>query len=894
MSNKLDACLLDIKNKSGKDLEKETQKELLDKISASINEFAVNGKTPTPAEILLNAQQKLQDAHYNKLKTAALNSASYFDNFNYIKTNYADRPGIGIATLFKDINADRQGARAGIYALENGLKQKYITSVNARLVEKDLLKLATSGTVEKEITEAVHGLNSGKDISHLPSEARDIAKILNDALDAARLEANKYGANIGKLDGYVQAQTHDQHKIGKAGGHTYGSAEAKAAWIKDIIDIGLDVKKTLGGASPEDALKILGSLYDQFANGYHLKFGEEADVSGRGLSSTAKKMSQDRKIYFNDWEATYNYNQKYGSEPTVYGGILSTLSSMSRNNAIMAKLGPSGILNLDKLSGELEKHFHELGEPSKVVEIKKNVDEIKRVIWPEMSGLNSIPVNALSADIGGMTRKSFEVGMLGGSMISSIPDATMAASAVSQFTTRDRKAFFGAINGLIKEVFNGLDKKESQQVASILGVYVDHVNPNSGVDASMKGKIGKASEIYYKLNLLTPWTQKVKLATAKYVSHAQALNIGKEFSKLPEGMQAGLRQFGITESEWGVVGKSQLFKDSQGREYINVKSFKDIELKCADSIGGVKEKINSINALDTIDADKKLKLIDTVRKDALDSLENKYTSMINEVAAIGATEPGVIEKAYMYGGTRRGTFLGEAVRSVAQFKSFTVSGMRKHLFRELQGYSTDIKSPGQALKDMVMGKDKQALAGFSSMIASGTVMGVLANSLKDITKGLEPRYPDDPVEFGKIMADGLVRSGGLGFYGDFLFGQVLENRQGQDPLTALLGPTAGFVSDTFKLAGSLKTSAVDGENFSKAQAIKYFKSYTPGVNTLNNHFATSYLANRLIFNKIQEGLNPGYLRKYEKSLKTNADKEFIRIESMGIDLSPSNDNIFNN
>jgi len=79
------------------------------------------------------------------------------------------------------------------------------------------------------------------------------------------------------------------------------------------------------------------------------------------------------------------------------------------------------------------------------------------------------------------------------------------------------------------------------------------------------------------------------------------------------------------------------------------------------------------------------------------------------------------------------------------------------------------------------------------------MMGYLANATKDILKGKEPMdvFDDETFIDKSTLLRAFTQGGGLGIYGDFIFGEF--NRYGQSPLETFAGPSLGTAGDVLKL-----------------------------------------------------------------------------------------------
>ena len=124
--------------------------------------------------------------------------------------------------------------------------------------------------------------------------------------------------------------------------------------------------------------------------------------------------------------------------------------------------------------------------------------------------------------------------------------------------------------------------------------------------------------------------------------------------------------------------------------------------------------------------------------------------------------------------------------------------------------------------------------------------------------------------------EGIAQGGGLGLYGDFLFGQ--KSRWGGDALTEFLGPTYSMVSQgAGAVIGDLQTALEGGtppkgwQREISSQALDFGKRNAPMVNLWYARGLMDYL----FLHSLQETINPGYLRRYEAQLAKDQGVKFI-------------------
>jgi hypothetical protein len=228
--------------------------------------------------------------------------------------------------------------------------------------------------------------------------------------------------------------------------------------------------------------------------------------------------------------------------------------------------------------------------------------------------------------------------------------------------------------------------------------------------------------------------------------------------------------------------------------------------------------------------------------------------IISEVDA-GVLTPGARERAIMNRGYRPDSSAGIAYRLFFQFKSFGITVVSKALGRHMYGYGA--KNWREAVTS---GKSMQGLA---HTIVATSVLGYFSLQLKELAKGREPR-PNTPETFLAAMAQG----GGLGIYGDFLFGEV--NRFGGSFLETVMGPGFNTLSDAADLLMRTRDVILTGEDDARAEAIRFLKGNVPFANLFYTQQALDYL----VWYQLQETVNPGYLRRMERRTERENDQTF--------------------
>lgn len=226
----------------------------------------------------------------------------------------------------------------------------------------------------------------------------------------------------------------------------------------------------------------------------------------------------------------------------------------------------------------------------------------------------------------------------------------------------------------------------------------------------------------------------------------------------------------------------------------------------------------------------------------------KLLAVISEETDVAIIQPGARERVQLTAGTQAGTGAGEIVRSMILFKSFPYAVIKRPLERALNGYG-GVRRYGAV----------------ASMLVFTTMAGILTNWVRDLLNGKDPRTINPTSEIGfKNVMSGALTGGALGLYSDFLFA---ESRPGGNGLIdTLAGPIAGDAAslwtNTYGAARDMAQQSLTGEDVDspfEPSFVNAVRGMVPG----QNFWVTKAASDRILFNQLQEMLDPGYLDRMQ-------------------------------
>lgn len=753
----------------------------------------------------------------------------------FVREQFADRPDLGVESFLVGTNLARQGTRLSVAAEQKALGDAYIGGMLADLDRADLTAILARGDSDQDIADALWRVGRDLDTKDLNPQVVEIARVIQRYQEGARIDANRAGANIGNLPGYVARQSHDSEKIGSAGFDK---------WAEEILPR-LDATTFREGGDPMTFLK---GVYDGLVSGDHLKSPTGQQPNGfRGPANLAKKLSQERVLHFKDGVAWHEYNQLFGTG-NLREAVLRGLDLSGQNTALMRRLGTNPEANLNMALDIIKEDVRSGGDPAALA----NFNTARRGMidnrFKEVSGQTRIPGNATQARVAANVRAWQSLSKLGGALLSSFTDLPVAASEMRY----QGQSFLGSLAEMGAGLLKGRGSAEQRQILSAYGVYADsmrgEIMRRFSADDSVGGKMSRGMSHFFRLNGLSWWTDANKASAGLMMAHNLAQNKGRVWGSLNADFKRALSLYDLDAGKWDLLREMEM-RHADGRDYMTPDGIADIsderiaqylaDLKRPTSAGAIRE----------------------VRQ----NLERSLRTYVNDRVTYAVLEPDSRTRSIMNQGTQPGTVPGDLLRFVTQFKSFPAAYMQKTMGRELYGRGYTPTALGNGFRG---GRDLiQALRSgngerlaIAQLMLWTTAFGYLSMASKDVTKGREPRPADDP----KTWLAAMVQGGGLGIFGDYLFGEA--SRFGNTALESAAGPALGTAADLINLWARAK----EGDD-TAASALRLAQNNTPFMNLFYGRIAMDHL----FLYSVQEALNPGSLRRTEERIRQQNGQEFL-------------------
>lgn len=834
----MNPCIDAVRAAAG-DLEDQELVEIFELLRSRAKEIMAREGALGMEQATLRAADELgkqaQQAALIERRNALINLRRRSEIVSFVRNNFADRPDLGIESLLVGTNLARQGSRLSVAAEQKALGDAYIGGLIHDLEAKDLTAVLANGGSDIDIADALWKIGNDLDTSKLNDQVVDIARIIQKYQEAARIDANRAGASIGKIPGYIARQSHDSEKIGSAGFDR---------WAADILPR-LD-PKTFDGVADESS--FLRGVYNGLVTGNHLKSPDAPKPNGfKGPANIAKKISQERVLHFKDGVAWHEYNQQYGTG-NLREAVLRGLDLSGQNTAIMRRLGTNPEANLEMAMDVIASDLDKSGDTAASTNFKTARGTVLKNRFAEVSGQTRIPGNAWAARISANVRAWQSLSKLGGALLSSFTDLPVAASEMRY----QGKSFLGSLGEMTAGLVKGRGSLEQKEILSSFGVYADsmrgEIMRRFSADDSVGGKMSRGMSLFFKLNGLSWWTDANKASAGLMMAHNLAQNKGRAWGTLDASYRRALELYDLDAGKWDLL-RSMDTRMADGRDYMTTDGIADIP---AEKIGAYLESQGR-------------KVSDAAIREAREGLERSLRAYINDRVTYAVLEPDARTRSIMNQGTRPGTVMGDLNRFLTQFKSFPAAYMQKTLGRELygRGYApTPLGQGYRGSKDLIaaLRNGNGEKLGLAQLLLWTTAFGYLSMASKDMVKGREPRPADDP----KTWIAAMVQGGGFGIFGDYLFGEA--SRFGNRPLESLAGPTLSTAASTVDLWNKIRT----GDD-AAASSFNLALNNTPFLNL----FYTRIALNHLFLYSVQEAMNPGSLRRTEQRIQKENGQQFL-------------------
>lgn len=707
-------------------------------------------------------------------------------------------------TLRSILHGTNAGDRDSVQALWRGNASGWQGVLGNKLRQLGLEKVAISGALDREISQALWSMNSGEKMPEgVSSPAKAIAEALQPALDHAKDRMNAAGARIGDALDYVMHTSHDPVEMRRAAGAGKSPDEAFRAWWQftkpNLADKTFADIEPKDGESVEQSRDRFGrSVFYALVSGVHMThegaFGVDAGADARvppsfeGTFNVARRVSQPRVLFFKDGGAWHDYMDKFGSPMSLTDGAMKSLDRSARQLALMEKFGTNPAGNLNLVIRKVQEEYRD--DLDGLKKFQGKVTGIQNVM-AHLDGSANIPANEMAAKIGSTLRTWESVSSLGGVGITHFasiwPTVTseMVHHGVSRLETLGKLA-----NALV----TGRGGAERQEILGDLGAYSAGLSRDMQsrwqADDPIPGRMSSLANTFMKYTGIHYVFDNTQAAIREMLAHQLGRSTSLEYNALNPSLQNIIGKYGIDEGDWNLLRETKDLPQSGGRSYMTPSAANRVDPVQTEAILRARGVIGDKTPPDAVS-----RAVQHYQWD----LGDKLLSYYSDAAAHGVVTPGVRERAAILGGMRPGSVGGELIRYLAQFKMWPLAAMNQVIGREIWMAT----SKGQAAFNI------------GSLLAMTMAGGYLRMSINDVAMGNTPRSPMQPA----TMLAALAQGGGIGILGDFLFGET--NRMGGGLLGTLAGPVVGDADQLAKIFQRFRSESISDDPNEQAKAFQH-------------------------------------------------------------------------
>lgn len=661
---------------------------------------------------------------------------------------------------------------------------------------------------------------------------------VQDAIDA--------GADIALIPGYMAKQTHSQDKfLHKKFGRT--EAEKKATWKKTILQY-LDMEKTFGdlptGMTPD---MVLDNIWDNITKGKHMAYMPEeiSFIPGRNIT---KKAAAERKLFFKDGAAAYEYNRQYGAD-NLRETVLFQLGNMAHTTVLLNYMGSNPRYNFETVFRELHRRAREENNLKNINYLKQGAGPAAPSLtrWANnqlavLLGETQIPGSASMAKINSTIRSMNNVAFLGGSLLTAFMDLASSPTVAHLQGRGYLGALWDSVKGLAGIAKQPGYREALESIGFIGDAFLGQIAEKYSGDIGLSRQASYITNKFFQLNGLRWWTDAIRSAHTLGMSRDLAKISNLSYKELNVNLKDFFRRFNITESDWDILRQHGIKEAINGDRFMLNEAIEELPDNVIAELYGIKvERTKKVE--DSVSLAQAGRLFSRAVNQKRNELSEKLRTMLLAAGMESVLLPTVTETGFARQGTSPGTHLGELLRHVIQFKQFPLA-----LYNIiLKGIAREYREAGP------MEAIKTGAVFITGMIA----MSYLSMSAKDLFNNKTPRDITDPAVFAEVV----VRSGALSLYGDLLLNDT--SRSPYEIMGTLLGPTASSIGE---LSQILSKAMYKGDNVAddltkfaiqRAPALGVMTPVT-SVLAYTNLFYLKPILNYYIYNNINELLNPGY------------------------------------
>lgn len=772
----------------------------------------------------------------------------------------AGHPGELIMKAMLDgVNAPIAGGRKSIGAMYGVHFSNYVGKLGVELERQNNDKLFASREIEADVMRELHELNykQGRSRGLSPDvgvtrnkQALEIARLIQKYQKVSITDLNSEGGWVKTYSGYITKSARDADKVRKAAtpGPGKGGTDAdRDAWINAELPR-LDIKRTFGTTDMEVVRPIMQEQWRNFATGV---FGTAQPAEPPVYGNIARKASEHRELHYKSAQAWLESNAQFGAR-TPTDQIIHSFDTAARQMALMQRLGSKPREGIEADIAWMEDRLKD--DPVALDRFRRSVPSIRN-LYNQFDWSNNTPamewLRKGTAITMAVNRWS-KLGRAPFTHVASLPTKSIAGAALGW-------GFGERYGRIFSDLFRGSPGTDKRVVADLMLAGAAH---RVGQDLARydvadraPGLMAKIDSWFFKYSGLTAIVDNSRSGWEVMAARHLGMSRDKEWGAVPEGERHELARYGFGEPEWKAVQKVAWFEGEAGQHYLLPT---DADRLTDDDVRQLIRDRQSISGRALPITDDAIK---RTRKDVGDTLHAFY----HDQARYAVFEPSARARAVMFQGWQQSSpNFYQAAKLFWQFRVWPMEMFFRTWGRLIYGG----------------GSNTEKLAGIAELVVASTLFGVFAEGLREIVQGQDPtaRMKAHPY---KYLTRGALRSGAGTIAGDYLLGEY--DRHGFSVWGSAMGPTFGQAEKLWNLRNDLTEAIKAQADHSTAAGRKWRAFGTEAAYAMRPNLPmvdmwwTFKMFDYLVFYRLMESMNPGFIDRMQKRQKDKSGIEFLPI-----------------
>lgn len=521
------------------------------------------------AQAGMEVAETLRAAAAIERRNALINRRIRIEALDYLNTTWGDNLAEGVLSILYGSSFAREGSRASVNAAQSANFRRYMGGVFGELEAAGLFDVLKRGELDRDVFVAMRSINDAAALKKLPEQAVAIAKTLTKWQEVSRIEANRAGAWIGKVDDYGLRQTHNSDRLMRAG---------EAKWKADILPR-LDLPRMFPDGPPKDLDDWLHETFLNIVTGVrdaNPSAGKMAAFKGPG--NLAKKLSQERVLHFRTADDAFQYNIDYGMG-NIRESYVTGMHQAAESTGLMQVLGTNPEYNLRAVVDAVRSRLSR-SDPAALKKFDDATRSGKRIdnAYLEVSGQTRRAASARLAAVGQGIRVWNTLTGLGGAVVSAVTDVPIRASLLRYQGQSYLQQLGKGLLGPLTRLADSMDSADRKAVLSAAGYFnevaMGNLASRFSPDDTIPGALNRATNTFFKWNLLAQWTDSMRRSTLEAMSHYWGGIADRPYAQLSDRNRMALTRFRISEKEWGVISKG--ITEADGRKFLTPEAVREL------------------------------------------------------------------------------------------------------------------------------------------------------------------------------------------------------------------------------------------------------------------------------------------------------------------------------